>query len=593
MMQKLIVLLFFCILLQPVSAQLPHNIDLNGSWEFRQAGTTLWYPASVPGCVQLDLLKNSIIPDPFYGTNEDSVQWVALKDWEYRRIFFASADILSSGHIDLVFEGLDTYVKVFLNDSLLLSADNMFREWRGENIKHMLKQGKNELRVLFFSVINQNNEIYSKLKNKLPGDEKVVCRKAAYNFGWDWGPKLVTMGLWKPVYLRLYDKIELQDARFIQKKLTNNAAFISGVFTIFSDEAGTAVIRVDNDSVSLARHSFSINKGKNIIRFDFVIRNPKLWWPNGMGLPYLYPLNYYLILADEIVGKGRRKVGLRTIELRQEKDSIGDSFTFLVNHIPVFVKGANYIPQDNFPSRVGDSTYRALLENVKGLSMNMLRVLGGGIYEKDIFYDLCDELGIMIWQDFMFACAVYPGNKEFLQNADSESFQNIVRLRNHPCIALWCGNNEIDEGWKNWEWIKQYNYTPQDSAMVYQGYKDLFKQVLRNNVEKFDTLRPYIASSPLFGWGRPESRRSGDMHYWGVWWGKYPFSVYKENTGRFMSEYGFQAFPDISSFKNFAGPGDLQLGSGVMKAHQKHPIGYETSDEYMIREYKRPSDFES
>ncbi|MEI7492301.1 MAG: glycoside hydrolase family 2 protein [Bacteroidota bacterium] len=593
MMQKLLYLLFFCSLLHFATAGIPHNIDLNGSWEFRQAGTAAWYPASVPGCVQLDLLKNRIIPDPFYRTNEDSVQWVATKDWEYRRVFFAGPEMLSSGHIDLVFEGLDTYAKVFLNDSLLIATNNMFREWKAENIKRMLKPGNNVIRVLFLSVINQNNEIYSKLNIKLPGDEKVVCRKAAYNFGWDWGPKLVTMGLWKPVYLSMYRNIELQDARFIQKKLSDSAAFMSGVFTIYSDTAVTAIIRVDNDSIPLATHSVSLNKGKNIIRLDFIIRNPKLWWPNGMGSPFLYPLNYYCFLADEMVGKGRRKVGLRTIELKQEKDSIGDSFTFLVNHMPVFIKGANYIPQDNFPSRVADSTYRTLLEEVKSLNMNMLRVWGGGIYEKDIFYDLCDESGIMIWQDFMFACAVYPGSREFLQNADIESAQNIVRLRNHPCLALWCGNNEIDEGWKNWGWIQQYNYTPLDSALVYQGYKDLFTVVLRNNVEHFDTLRPYIASSPLFGWGRPESRRSGDMHYWGVWWGKYPFSVYKENTGRFMSEYGFQAFPDISSLRQIARPGDLQPGSAVMKVHQKHPTGYETIDEYLIREFKRPADFES
>lgn len=593
MMQKLLFLLLCCEQLLPVTAQLPQRLDLNNQWEFRQAGTINWHPASVPGCVQLDLLSNKIIQDPFYRTNEDSVQWVATKDWEYRKFFITDPAMLASRQVDLVFEGLDTYASVYLNDSLILIANNMFREWHCENIKHWLLPGKNELRIQFPSVIRQNEELYNKLKNKLPGDEKVVCRKAAYNFGWDIGPKLITMGIWKPVYLKLHNRIDLLEVRFIQRKLTDTEASMSGVFTLSSNLSGTATIRIDNDSAPFVDHPISIQKGINVFRLDFIIKDPKFWWPNGLGPPTLYPLNYYVFLGDELVGKGLQKIGLRTIELKQQKDSIGESFLFLINNVPVFVKGANYIPQDNFPSRVSDSAYRALLGDVKGLNMNMLRVWGGGIYEKDVFYDLCDELGIMVWQDFMFACAIYPGDKDFLQNVDAESAQNIIRLRWHPCIAIWCGNNEIDEGWKNWGWVKQYNYKPEDSANVYEGYKDLFNGILSNNVNKFDTLRPYISTSPLFGWGKPESKHSGDMHYWGVWWGKYPFCCFKENTGRFMSEYGFQAFPDIDSFKEFAEPGDMKLGSVVMKAHQKHPTGYELIDEYMMREFKRPGDFES
>ncbi|MCX6282517.1 MAG: glycoside hydrolase family 2 protein [Bacteroidetes bacterium] len=593
MTHKLLFLLFCWGLLPPVNAQILEKYDLNGPWEYRQTGTSEWFPASVPGCIQLDLMHNQRVKDPFYRTNEDSVQWVSEKDWEYHRIFMLSGKLLEAEHIDLVLEGLDTYADVYLNDSLILSAGNMFRAWECPGVKQLLKPGRNELRVNFKSVIRQNTKLYNKLKYKLPGDEKIVCRKAAYNFGWDWGPKLVTMGIWKPVYLRFHRHFELLDARFIQKKIIEGRAEMSGVFTFTSDQETTLKIKIDNDSMLLAHQTVSVKKGRNLIRLDFVINNPKLWWPNGMGAPFLYSLNYYLFHADEVVGKGRRKIGLRTIELKQEKDSTGTGFTFFINHVPVFAKGANYIPQDNFPSRVSDSSYRELLEDAKDLNMNMLRVWGGGIYEKDVFYDLCDELGIMVWQDFMYACAMYPGTGDFLANADVESAQNIIRLRNHPCLVLWCGNNEIDEGWKNWGWVKQYNYSSADSALVYQAYKDLFNGILPNNVEKMDTLRPYISTSPHLGWGNPGSRFTGDMHYWGVWWGRYPFSLYKENTGRFMSEYGFQAFPDISSIRKFAEPGDMTLGSDVMKAHQKNPVGYETIDEYMIRDYRHPKDFES
>ncbi len=592
-MKKILFLFFICGWLLPASAQLPLKFDLGGEWEFRQEGSVEWYPATVPGCVQLDLLKNRLMSDPFYRSNEDSVQWVAGRGWEYRRIFYADPSFFEARQIDLVLEGLDTYARVYLNDSLILSANNMFREWHYENTKDKLKSGKNELRIFFPSIVKEIKELYDKLPVKLPGDEKVVCRKAAYNFGWDWGPKLITSGVWKPVYLKFYNRVNLLGVQFIQKHLTDSAASLSGVFTLASSLPDTVSIRISADSLPLLTHNVSVKQGINIIRFDFVIKDPKLWWPNGMGTPYLYTLNYDIYYTDILAEKGSKRIGLRTIELVQQADTAGQTFGFLVNSFPVFMKGANYIPQDNFPTRVSDSAYRALLTGVKDLNMNMLRVWGGGIYEKDIFYDLCDELGILVWQDFMFACAMYPGDKDFMQNVNIESIQNIIRLRSHPCIALWCGNNEIDEGWRHWGWVKQYKYSPSDSARVYQGYKNIFNGILQNNVRKFDTLRPYIPSSPMLGWGNPDSKHRGDMHYWGVWWGKLPFGKYKDIVGRFMSEYGFQSFPDISSFKYFTQAGDLKLGSPVMKAHQKNLKGYEIIDEYMMRDYKRPKDFES
>ncbi|MDP1622228.1 MAG: glycoside hydrolase family 2 protein [Bacteroidales bacterium] len=585
-------LLFSILLSELVNAQDINTFELDSGWKFRRAGTKEWLPASVPGVVHLDLMRNKVIPDPYFGDNESKLQWIGEVGWEYMKNFHYDEKKFAWRHIDLVLKGLDTYANVYLNDSLILVADNMFREWYVD-IKQKLHVGPNTLRIQFPAIIPENKARYDKLPNKLPGDEKVVCRKAAYHFGWDWGPELVTCGIWRPVYIREWNAVNVLGVQFIQKKLTDSAANMAAQFTLFSELDDAADIRIFLDTTEILRQEIGLNKGPNVIRGDFSIINPQRWWPNGLGNPTLYNFGYEVWFNGSLAGEGRQKIGLRTIELIQDKDSTGKSFYFNVNDIPVFIKGANYIPQDNFLPRVTDSDYRALILDVKQANMNMLRVWGGGIYENDIFYDLCDENGIMVWQDFMFANSMYPGNVEFLDGVRNEAIQNIVRLRRHPCIALWCGNNEIDEGWKNWGWQKQYGYSPEDSAAVYKTYRTIFNYILPNNVRRFDTARAYIPTSPLHGWGRPESLTEGDSHYWGVWWGKESYAAYEKKVGRFMSEYGFQSFPDYSTIKKFTSQADLSLNSAVMKAHQKHPTGFETIDEYLLRDFKKPKDFES
>jgi len=568
------------------------KIDLGGKWKFRRAGTDQWLDARVPGCIHTDLMKNGLIPDPFFRDNEKNMQWISDIGWEYKKTFMISDTLFRSRHLELVCKGLDTYANVYLNDSLIIVADNMFRDWYA-NIQPLLKIGINTLRIQFPAVTFENKARYSRLKHKLPGDEKVVCRKAAYQFGWDWGPTLITSGIWRPIYIRCWNHMNVLNVQYIQKDLTDSIANLTAVFTFLSTLSDSAFIQLSVKDKMLATKKVPVQSGVNIARFDFQILNPKRWWPNGLGDPYLYPINHKVYFTGRLAAEGTQKLGLRTIEVHEDQDTDGSGFSFLVNKIPVFMKGANYIPQDNFPSRVSDSSYKALINSVKAANMNMLRVWGGGIYENDIFYDLCDENGILVWQDFMFAGALYPDNKDFIRNVQTEAIQNVVRLRNHPCIALWCGNNEIDEGWKNWVWQKQYGYTPQDSAEVWNNYRGIFGGTIMTVIAKFDSLRPYILSSPRIGWGRPESTKQGDMHYWGVWWGKEPFSSYNEKTGRFMSEYGFQGFPSLESIQKFTLPADRQMGSLVMKAHQKHPAGYEIIDEYLLRDYKRPKDFES
>lgn len=565
--------------------------DLDGTWQFRKQGTKAVYNGIVPGCIHTDLMRNNLIPDPFLGANESQVQWVSDTGWVYEKFFTLNTDFFEPRNIDLVFEGLDTYANVYLNDSLILVADNMFKQWYVP-IKYILKIGINKIRIEFPSVTKENKARYSGLKYKLPGDERTVCRKAAYHFGWDWGPTLTTSGIWRSVYIRSWNYVNVLGVRVVQKKLTDIAANMSAVFTINSKLGDSAEFRLIQDTTVFFKGKEVLEKGMNVIRVDFDIPKPIRWWPNGLGTPFLYNVGFEVWFAGKKVYEGSKKIGLRTVELVQEPDSIGKSFYFKINGKTTYVRGANYIPQDIFPSRVTDSTYRALISDVKEANMNMLRVWGGGIYEKDLFYDLCDENGIMVWQDFMFANAMLPSSQHFISSIRDEVIQNLVRLRDHPSIVLWCGNNEIDEGWKNWGWVKQYGYSKEDSFEVYKTYKAIFNELIPNTIKKHDTLRPYIATSPKHGWGREQSYKEGDSHYWGVWWGKEPFSKYDEKIGRFMSEYGFQSFPDISTIRKFTKPDDRVAGSKVMKAHQKHPVGYETIDEYLERDFRKPKDFE-
>ena len=284
-------------------------------------------------------------------------------------------------------------------------------------------------------------------------------------------------------------------------------------------------------------------------------------------------------------------MGLRTLELVQEKDSIGKSFYFKLNGKPVFMKGANYIPQDNFVSSVKQNDYKKIIQMAKDANMNMLRVWGGGVYADDEFYKECDRNGILVWQDFMFACAMYPGDSAFVENVKQEITQQVKRLRTHPCIALWCGNNEIDEGWQNWGWQKQYKYSKKDSTTIWNDYDVLFHKVIPQIVAENNSSVSYWPSSPSIGWGHKESLQQGDSHYWGVWWGNESFETYTKKVGRFMSEYGFQGMPDMNTFKGFCDSNELNLNSKSVKAHQKHPKGYETIQTYMERSYKVPADF--
>ncbi|HDK36110.1 MAG TPA: glycoside hydrolase family 2 protein, partial [Bacteroidetes bacterium] len=550
-------------------------ISLQKGWQFKEAGKSHWYPAAVSGCVHTDLLNNSLIPDPFYRDNETKLQWIGQTNWEYRTKFNVEPEMLRHKQIDLLFKGLDTYAAVFLNDLPILEADNMFREWRVP-CKDKLRAGENTLRIMFRSPVN---EILPKIKDlpyTLPaGNEQEFktspyTRKEPYQYGWDWGPRFVTMGIWQPVYLDVWNDAHLSGVWIQQKNLSKKTAELCAQVELHAMEEGTfqLVIQDEDHSFEPVVKTIRVSKGKHIDTVGFSLPNPKLWWPNGMGEPFLYTIEIKLLQNNQEIDRTTVRTGLRTLELRRKTDRWGKSFEFVVNGSPVFARGGNWIPADNFPNRVTEENYRHLLKSCKEAHMNMLRVWGGGFYENDIFYDLCDEMGILIWQDFMFACSLYPGDAAFLENIRREAVFQVKRLRTHPSLALWCGNNEMEAGWSEWGWKTEF------PKKVWEDYKKIFHGILPEVCRTFDPDCPYWPSSPSSNLeDTPSSQKTGDIHYWDVWHGEKPFEFYKKQFPRFMSEYGFQSFPAFETVKSFTRPEDWKLDSPVMLLHQKNKGG--------------------
>lgn len=571
-----------------LSAQFSERSLSSENWQFKNSKDSNWFPAKVPGTVHLDLMDNKIISDPFKDENEKKVQWVENEDWDYQTSFTISPHELKNENIDLVFNGLDTFSEIYLNGQLLKKTDNMFRKW---NIpaKQYLKPGHNTLQIKFTSAVNTGKELAKKIPFTMPESPRSFVRKAQYQFGWDWGPRLVTAGIWKDVQLEFWNNAKIITVKDIQKRVSGTSDNLRFEVEIYAQNDGDYTLDLNK-----SHQKISLRKGINKISVPYETKGMKLWQPNGRGEANLYDFEVKLSKDQRNIDAKNIRIGLRTVELIQEKDEKGKSFYFKVNGQPLYIKGTNWIPGDSFSPRMTKEKYQKLIRDTKEAHMNMIRIWGGGIYEDDEFYKACDENGILVWQDFMFAGSFYPADEAFLNNVKEEVKDQVNRLQNHPSIALWCGNNEIDEAIVNWGYQKQFKYSKNDSLQVWKDYKKLFHEVIPNalaeNLKSDKNI--YWPSSPSIGWGHKESLTEGDSHYWGVWWGEQPFEIYNEKVGRFMSEYGFQGTLTLETTKSmFSGTPDLSLQNPTIKAHEKHIRGWDIINEYLKRDYKIPTDF--
>lgn len=590
---------------------------LHSGWEFRQAdnGTPShvpdWHPAVVPGDVHLDLFRNQLIPDPFYRDNVARLQWIENADWEYRDTIHASPAMLASANIDLVFEGLDTDATVTLNGTVVLRADNMYREWR-VNIKPYLRPGDNALSVLFPSSIREASRLAAqdtwRNRSHAATPEKSYLRKAAYEYGWDWGPRFVTSGIWRDARIETWNAARISNLYIHQEDIHSDVAHISGEIEVTASRPCDAKVGMGYNEAGRSQ-SYSrdviLHVGVNTITFPIEIVKPDLWYPAGYGAQPLYSFVAAITCKGQAEDTASARTGLRSIVLRRDVDPWGRSFEFVVNGIPVFAKGASVIPFDSFPSRVTNVDYRRVLEATRDANMNMIRQWGGGYYEAESFYDLCDELGLMVWQDFMFGNEWQPGNYAFKQHVESEVAYQVRRLRNHPSIVLWCGNNETEASWRWPRTVEMTRNDPEIARRMWQNYLTLFSGVVAQTVERLNPETPFWASSPSADYedtsgdfsmpdaknlSESQSYMAGDMHNYAV----HEPEDYEKYFPRFMSEYGWLSFPDMQSIREYTQPADLtSISTPAMLAHQDGEHGNADILKPIVTRFGQPKDFDS
>lgn len=551
-------------------------LDLDEEW----ASVDGWLPARVPGTVHEALLDAGLIPDPFYGLNEKAVQWVGEQDWLYRCDFEVSPAFIAEGPVTLCCDGLDTVAMVWLNGKQVLATDNMFLPRRVSVTEH-LQPGGNVLVILFVSALRcgKDREAQWGRRAAWNGDpSRVYVRKAQYHYGWDWGPCLLTAGPWRAVRLEAgADRIaEVHCPVEVASDLER--AVIPVTLSVEVDAAAGGLARavdlrlIDPSGTVADRVRLHVSEGGEV-RHSFVVDRPELWWPNGHGSQPLYHIQATLTRGEAVLDRSDRRLGIRRLRLLQEPitGEPGSSFAFEVNNVPIFCGGANWIPADSFTTRLGPHDYRVQLEQAAAAHMVMLRVWGGGIYEEDAFYDQCDELGLMVWQDFMFACGMYPGHAEFQESVRDEAEAQVRRLRHHPCLVLWCGNNE------DYEIAESLNaYHPEDSGDSDEARfpaRAIYEQLLPAVCERLDPARPYWPGSP-YG-GRPAGDQTvGDRHAWDIWHrAMAPYRDYPRYAGRFVSEFGMQSCPAPETIASVLPPEERYSQSRTMDYHNKASDG--------------------
>ncbi|KQN94114.1 beta-mannosidase [Sphingomonas sp. Leaf231] len=547
-----------------------------------------WFRATVPGSVQQALIATKQVPDPFKGTNEAAIQWAGLTGWQYRRTLKLTPEQLARDHLDLVFDALDTFATIAVNGQAVLTTDNAHRTWRVDAKQH-LKAGDNVIALTFASPIRKLQPMVLAEANPLPGEydsafgdepkgkqTSPYIRKPKYDWSWDWGPRIVNIGPTQPMRLEAWDDARLAAMRVEQVALNDAEARLDARFDVVADRAGPAVLRATitapDGKLVTAEQTVTLAPGDNRVTILLTIARPQRWQPVGYGAQPLYRVAGALVENGAESDHADRRIGLRTVELIHGNGAFG----FKVNGTAIFAKGANLIPFDSFPARVTAGKMRGLLADAKAANMNMIRIWGGGYYLPDAFFDAADELGLMIWSDFMFGGAVTPPDAAFRENVRIEAEQQVARVSGHPSIVLWAGGNEVLSGWENWSDRKAFKKRvgADEQERIGAGMAVLFDRVLRQAVRDFDPGVPYWPGSPSTDYEGPvDTDAAGDRHFWDVWSGSKPVANYLNSCPRFMSEYGFQAMPDLATIKDFAGTLNVAPTDPVMKAHQKFLAG--------------------
>lgn len=566
---------------------------LNGTWQLSAGHRSLEsVDMQIPGTVLSGLLAAGKIKDPFYRTNEDATRALFWKDYVFTRTFNVDEELLAQQHIVLVCEGLDTLAEISINGTFLAKTDNMHRTWKFQ-AKKLLHPGKNEIQIVFRSVLrfieDYPYEAHKKI-NYIPcGSMKgnQLLRKAHSMFGWDWGPQTIDAGIFRDIYLQGYSHARIEDIRIHQQHAKNVSVQTS--ITLSESVPGQKLcVELSEDGADKPLQTkLCKTNADGVAAVDFVIENPKLWWPNDYGDQPLYIVRTTLLDEDGTnLESITRRIGLRTLTISQEKDEWGNEFAFCVNGVKIFTRGGNYIPDDCLYTRITEKKLDYILESCRRAHFNCVRVWGGGYYPSDAFYDLCDEKGLIVWQDLMYACNVYDVTDAFAENCRQETYDNVRRLRHHASLGLWCGNNEIESAWDHWgDFQKETPYLRAD-------YIRLFEEVLPKAVQEADGETFYWHSSPSSGgcFDNPDDANRGDTHYWDVWHGQKPFTDYRKYFFRFCSEFGFQSFPCAKTVNSFTLEDDRNIFSRVMESHQKNDAANGKMLYYLSENLRYPKD---